>query len=175
MSVYRQQAILPLPNDATNGSESKPEAFHQKSSAVALYPSSSRQNASAFNPKRVQDAKYSAASSLEVSEKQSKFIADTMRELREKELNDRATKRMKTDHMFLVDESANATVTDCKNLSSGIDIVDEMELHQSIAQMVATSGGLITVCEFLLLSLVLPLYLYSTFTISYIVALLHRE
>lgn len=150
MSVYRQQAILSSLNDASDRkSVDKTESFLQKTSAVASYPSSSGY-ASSFDPNYAQNSTSSADTILEVSEKQSKFIADTMHELRQKELDDRATKKLKTNHKCPVDSCSDVT-ENCQENSSGIDIVDAMETHPNIAQMVATSGGLITVCKFYLL------------------------
>jgi hypothetical protein len=144
MSVYRQQAIVPpSSNAACMTKTNRTETFHQKSNAVASYPSSNKQ--------AVVNIKYSSSigrtpASLEVSEKQAEFISKTMRDLRQKELEARASKRIKIDHMFRTASQDNENQhVSCSN--NGLDIVDEMELHSSIAQVVATSGGLITVCK----------------------------
>jgi hypothetical protein len=146
MSLYRQQAIL----SSLPSSEKNAEASHHKSSALDSYPSSPSQIPT-FDPKCAPNIEPSATS-LELSKKQSEFISDTMRGLRREESKSRATKRIKTNHMLCSDKVVEEYEHDMHSHScSGFDIVDEMELHPGIAQIVATSGGLITVCKSYLL------------------------
>lgn len=88
---------------------------------------------------------------LEVTAKQSKFISDTMHDIRQKELEKRATKRIKANHSVHIDNSASLTYLgeekqDVRTVTH-VELFDELELHPNIAQIVATSGGLITACE----------------------------
>lgn len=144
MSIYRQQAILSSPSISDN----KVEVFHHKSSPLLdADPSIPPSQVPRFDPKYAPDVNPSAKS-LELSTKQSEFISNTMRGLRQEESDKRATKRTKTDHLLCSDKAANACEHEMHSHScSGFDIVDEMELHPSIGQIVATSGGLITVCK----------------------------
>ena len=139
MSFYRHQVSM----------GKKVEVFHQKSSAVTSYPSSTT-HAAGFNPKYLPSNNIDAKS-LEVPAGQSKFISDTMRDIRE-ELEGRATKRLRTDRLSYADPSAlcNEREHETKDSQEAceIGILDEMELHPDTAQLVATSGGLITACKF---------------------------
>ena len=140
MSFYRHQVSM----------GKKVEVFHQKSSAVTSYPSSTT-HAAGFNPKYLPSNNIDAKS-LEVPAGQSKFISDTMRDIRVKELEGRATKRLRTDRLSYADPSAlcNEREHETKDSQEAceIGILDEMELHPDTAQLVATSGGLITACKF---------------------------
>ena len=146
MSLYHQQAVIPPPN---GGKPKRIGVIHPKSRNVAsLSPNA---HAPTFHPKSL-PSNDTTVKKIDLSEKQSKFISNTMRGLRQAELDCRATKRMKTDHVFATD-IASASSSDCEdkrlgcNFSTGIDIVDEMEHHSHTAQFVATSGGLVTVCK----------------------------
>ena len=140
MSIYRQQASI----------GKKVEVFHQKSSAITSFSSPTAQSA-AFNPKHL-PSNSMAAKSLEVPGAQSKFISDTMRDLRKEELEVRATKRARTDQLSSADHSTlskgHGHEKQDSQVACGIEILDEMELHPDTAQLVATSGGLITACKF---------------------------
>ena len=148
MSLYRQQAVIPPPTN--DGKPKRTDVIHLKSRVVASLRSPNAQ-APAFDPKSLPSNDITVKK-LDLSEEQSKFISNTMRDLRQAELDHRATKRMKTDHVFAAD-IASSSSSDCEetylgcNFSTGIDIVDEMEHHSHIAQFVATSGGLVTVCK----------------------------
>eukprot|EP00956_Cyclotella_meneghiniana_P042297 scaffold248409_cov63-Cyclotella_meneghiniana.AAC.2 len=157
MSLYRQQAVIPPPTN--DGKPKRTDVIHLKSRVVASLRSPNAQ-APAFDPKSLPSNDITVKK-LDLSEEQSKFISNTMRDLRQAELDHRATKRMKTDHVFAAD-IASSSSSDCEetdlgcNFSTGIDIVDEMEHHSHIAQFVATSGGLVTVWNDAFLEVVKP-------------------
>lgn len=115
-------------------------------------------NATAHSPSRIKNvprfdpvissSSITAMKSLEMTTKQSKFISDTMLDIRQNELEKRATKRIKVNHSFHIGNSASLTSLSKEKQDaialSHVELIDEMERHPNIAQIVATSGGLIT-------------------------------
>jgi hypothetical protein len=126
----------------------KTELFKQKSGAIRAYPNSANRQV-VFVPKR-SPANDTTVKSLEVSEQQSKFINDTMRDIRQKESIDRGSKKIKIHSKYPVENTSFSGNEHESLVASGIEILDEMELHADIGQFVATSGGLIISCKFIL-------------------------
>eukprot|EP00574_Skeletonema_japonicum_P004829 CAMPEP_0201726116 /NCGR_PEP_ID=MMETSP0593-20130828/9278_1 /ASSEMBLY_ACC=CAM_ASM_000672 /TAXON_ID=267983 /ORGANISM="Skeletonema japonicum, Strain CCMP2506" /LENGTH=340 /DNA_ID=CAMNT_0048217585 /DNA_START=188 /DNA_END=1210 /DNA_ORIENTATION=+ len=76
---------------------------------------------------------------LKMTKVQDKYISDTMAELREKHVNDRAAKRQKR---LAWDNQDDATSIDCG--SGNQSLLDKLDASPDFAQVVASPGGLIT-------------------------------
>jgi uncharacterized membrane protein YvbJ len=146
MSIYRQETSMMSSNKIktnTNG----PKAFMESNIAASCnYRSKHLPRFDAIKSSRTT----TQMKSLEMTAKQSKFISDTMLGIRQKELEKRATKRIKVNHSD-DDNSASLRYLDDEKqdmrIVKNVELIDEMELHPNIAQIVATSGGLITACK----------------------------
>ena len=92
---------------------------------------------------------------LKMTKVQDKYISDTMAELREKHVNDRAAKRQKR---LAWDNQDDATSIDCG--SGNQSLLDKLDASPDFAQVVASPGGLITYSKFILFTFA------ATFTTS---------
>ncbi|KAL3786645.1 hypothetical protein HJC23_006841 [Cyclotella cryptica] len=137
MSIYRQEAYM-MSSTKMKTNRDVPKAFKERN-ITASSPSRIR-HVPRFDPIKTSSST-TEMKSLEMTAKQSKFISDTMFEIRQKELEKRATKRIKVNHSVRIDNSKE--MQDARTVTH-VELIDEMELHPNIAQIVATSGGLIT-------------------------------
>lgn len=146
LDVDKQQFSLSLKIFYEQGSMS----FHRQKVKPAIALNLRTKQTPSFNPRRpiIDDA---AMKRLELTTKQSKFISDTMQGIRQKEMESRANKRVKTTHVFAVHGAGDvfSNQDDKQNgaLAIAVTFLDEMELHSHVAQIVATTGGLVTNCK----------------------------
>ena len=147
MSIYRQETST-MSSNKTKTNRDQPKAFMEsKIAASCNYRIKHLPRFDAIKSSRTT----TQMKSLEMTAKQSTFISDTMLDIRQKELEKRATKRLKVNHSVDIDDSTSLRYLDEEKqdvrIVKHVELIDEMELHPNIAQIVATSGGLITACK----------------------------
>lgn len=146
MSIYRQETST-MSSNKVKTNRDEPKAFIK--SNIAASSNYRIKDLPRFDS--IKSSRTTQMKRLEMTAKQSKFISDTMLDIRQKELENRAAKRIKINHSVDIDNSASLRYLDEEKqdvrILKHVELLDEMELHPNIAQIVATSGGLITACK----------------------------
>lgn len=83
---------------------------------------------------------------LQMTPAQSTFIADTMKELKERAAKRQKMTTISTTTTMVLNNNSFSMITENGILKKRFDFLDEFDAHPDIIQLVATSGGLITHC-----------------------------